>query len=137
MNFTHSIINSSQQAMYHTGPMDLLRLYTPHARMAGYGVVCFESNVPIAEYMTVHLRQTNNTVELYAGKWVVNYSLEPKVLICSDSQYLVHEVSLRARSWRLHNWVGKSGPVSNPHLWVELLDDLDANFTASHRPIHW
>ena len=41
-----------------------------------------------------------------------------------DSQYVILGAT-GARRWKIRGWVGSCGPVSNAHLWEELLNELD------------
>ena len=97
----------------------------------------YESNTSVASYLLLHLHQTNNIAELYASLWTVHHSTEPKIVVYSDSNYLVRGIALRAHSWRMRNWIGRSGPMSNPQLWSALLDAIQSRFTAENRHLRW
>ena len=53
----------------------------PHASIAGYRFVCFESDVLVAKCTPLHFRQKNDTAKLYASMWVVKYSTYSKYSI--------------------------------------------------------
>ena len=91
-------------------------------RVAGYGI--FSSDLlSISAYVPVHLRQTNNTAELFAVLRAIQL-LPPGRYACSDSSYVILGASGAARRSKLRGWTGSSGPVSNVEIWEQLLCEL-------------
>ena len=92
-------------------------------RVAGYGI--FSSDLlSISAYVPVHLRQTNNTAELFAVLRAIQLLPPGRYAFCSDSSYVILGASGAARRWKLRGWTGSSGPVSNVEIWEQLLREL-------------
>ena len=92
-------------------------------RVAGYGI--FSSDLlSISAYVPVHLRQTNNTAELFAVLRAIQLLPPGRHAFCSDSSYVILGASGAARRWKLRGWTGSSGPVSNVEIWEQLLSEL-------------
>ena len=92
-------------------------------RVAGYGI--FSSDLlSISAYVPVHLRQTNNTAELFAVLRAIQLLPPGRYAFCSDSSYVILGASGAARRWKLRGWTGSSGPVSNVEIWEQLLSEL-------------
>ena len=92
-------------------------------RVAGYGI--FSSDLlSISAYVPVHLRQTNNTAELFAVLRAIQLLPPGRYAFCSDSSYVILGASGAARRWKLRGRTGSSGPVSNVEIWEQLLREL-------------
>ena len=96
--------------------------------VGGYGVF---SNLPVSlsAPVPIHMKQTINTAEFPAAMQALRlHANEPKVAICTDSEYVLKGAQGAARRWQARGWVGSAGPVSNIPLWKELLQHLDSTF---------
>ena len=92
-------------------------------RVAGYGI--FSSDLlSVSAYVPVHLRQTNNTAELFAVLRAIQLLPPGRYAFCSDSSDVILGASGAARRWKLRGWTGSSGPVSNVEIWEQLLHEL-------------
>ena len=93
-------------------------------RVAGYGI--FSSGcLSISAYVPVHLRQTNNTAELFATVRALQLLPPGRYAFCSDSSYVILGASGVAKRWKIRGWKGSCGPVANVAIWEELLHELD------------
>ncbi|MBI4288827.1 MAG: ribonuclease HI [Chloroflexi bacterium] len=105
----------------------------------GYGVVvlCDGSS---EEFSAGYRRTTNNRMEILAAiKALENLLERSRVVLYSDSEYLVKAVSLGwAKKWRLKGWRRGTGePALNPDLWERLLrlceyHEVDFRWTRGH-----
>ena len=102
----------------------------PVGRLAGYGIFS-EHQIAIAAYVPDHLRQTNNTAELFAALRALQIFISGEIAICTDSQHVMLGADGAARRWKLRGWVGSSGLVPNVPLWEQLLTELPG------RTLHW
>ena len=96
--------------------------------VGGYGVF---STLPVSLSAPVplHMKQTINAAELLAALQALRlHADEPKIAICTDSEYVLKGAQGAARRWQARGWVGSAGPVSNIPLWKELLQLLDSTF---------
>ena len=97
-----------------------------------YGIYC-EGNLAISAYLHTHLRQTNNTTEIYAALQTLKLFPTGKVTVCTDSSLVQLGATGKAKKWALNNWVGSRGPLSNVELWKELLTELE----SPHYTVQW
>ena len=96
--------------------------------VGGYGVF---SNLPasLSAPVALHMKQTINAAEVLAALQALRlHANEPKVAICTDSEYVLKGAQGAALRWQARGWVGSAGPVSNIPLWKELLQHLDSTF---------
>ena len=92
--------------------------------VAGYGI--FSSDcLSILAYVPVHLRQTNNTAELFATVRALQILQPGRYAFCSDSSYVILGASGAAKWWKIGGRKGSCGPVANVAIWEELLHELD------------
>ena len=98
----------------------------------GYGIFS-ERLHAVGAQLPTHLRQTNNTAEIFAAFQMLKLFLHGKVAICTDLTVVYLGATGKARKWVLNNWVGSQGPLSNVNLWKELLCKLD----SPHRSVEW
>ena len=87
-------------------------------RLAGYGIFCDSW-----AYVPTDHGQTNKA-DFPAVLRALQIFTSGEVTICMDSQYVILGVVSAARRWKIRG-VGSSGPVSNVHLWEQLLIELD------------
>ena len=77
----------------------------------------------------LHMKQTINAAELLATLQTLRlHADEPKVAICTDSEYVLKRAQGAALRWQARGWVGSEGPVSNIPLWKEVPQHLDSTF---------
>jgi ribonuclease HI len=79
------------------------------------------------------LRGASTTLQLLAAK-----SRRLKVLMISDSEYLVKGMREWAPGWAARGWIRKAGPIENLALWQELarsvrLHDVQWTWVRGHR----
>ena len=104
-----------------------------------YGIYC-EGNLAISAYLHTHLRQTNNTAEIYAALQTLKRFPTGKVAVCTNSSLMQLGATGKAKKWALNNWVGPRGPLSNVELWKELLTELESPtvlFNGLKCPLMW
>ena len=96
--------------------------------VGGYGVFS-KLPVSLSAPVPLHMKQTINAAELMAALQALQlHANEPKVTICTDSEYVLKGAQGAALRWQARGWVGSAGPVSNVPLWKELLQHLDSTF---------
>ena len=76
-------------------------------------------------YVPVHLRQTNNTAELFATVRALQFLPPGRYAFCLDSSYVILGAAGTAKQWKLRSWKGSCGPVANVSIWEQLLHELD------------
>lgn len=85
-----------------------------------YWMHCFEENIEKEDY-AIEFNTTNNKMELTAVIKALQALKEPakkhKILVYSDSQYVVSGVSNWSTSWIAKGWKN----VKNSNLWQQLL----------------
>ena len=75
------------------------------------------------------MKQTINAAELLAPLQALRlHANEPKVAVCTDSEYVLKGAHGAAVRWQARGWVGWAGTVFNIPLWKELLQHLDSTF---------
>ena len=47
------------------------------------------------------------------------------VCVVTDSEYVYLGAAGKAEKWRSQGWMGTNGPLSNVHMWVELLELIE------------
>lgn len=68
---------------------------------------------------------TNNRMEMTAAIEALKELKSPsKVVLFTDSQYLMRGITEWLPNWIKKNWRTTSGPVANKDLWLELLSAL-------------
>ena len=93
-------------------------------RVAGYGI--FSSDLLlISAYVPVHLRQTNNTAELFATVRALQLLPPGRYAFCSNSSYVILGAAGAKKRWKLRGWKGSCGLVANVSIWDQLLHELD------------
>ena len=100
--------------------------------VGGYGIYS-EGTLAISAYLPTHLRQTNNTTEIYAALQTAKLFSIGKVGVCIDSSLVHLGATGKAKKWALNNWVGSRGPLSSVELWKELLTEIE----SPHRTVKW
>ena len=70
--------------------------------MGGYGIY-FEGNLAIGAYLPTHLRQTNNTAEIYAALQTLKLFFTGKVAVCTNSSLVHLDAIGKAKKWALNN----------------------------------
>lgn len=85
---------------------------------------------------SIHAPATTNNRMALAGASVVLELLGAKgarlrVLMISDSQYLIKGIREWVPSWRRRNWTRKGGPIENLSLWQQLVA------AASTHEVQW
>ena len=80
------------------------------------------------------IETTNNRMELQAAiEGLRAISDASKIVLTTDSRYVVQGITKWIKNWKALNWSrGKSGPVKNKDLWIEL--DRE---TQRHEEIDW
>ena len=81
------------------------------ARIAGYGIAT-ESGIRVTNYVPLHLRQTNNAVELYAAVRALQIVSNTRIAICTDSEYVLLGAQGAAKRWQCRGERGSSGKVA-------------------------
>ena len=81
--------------------------------MGGYGVF-WKLPVSLSAPLLLHMKQTINAAELLVALQALRlHANEPKVAICTDSEYVLKEAQGAALRWHARGWVGSAGPLSN------------------------
>ncbi|XP_075146740.1 ribonuclease H1 [Haematobia irritans] len=112
---------------------------------AGYGVY-FGDEHPLNVGKPVEGRVTNNVGEIQASIYAIKTAKLlgiKKLIICTDSQFLINSVTLWMKGWKAKNWTLRSGdPVKNVVDFKELdalLSDREVevkwNYVAAHKGI--
>lgn len=107
---------------------------------AGSGVIVFEDdNNPILLYGNYLKEGTNNIAELnalyYSLKLALNYQIDEKILIFSDSKYSIDSITNWAYTWKKNSWVKKDGEIKNLELIIkthELFEKLKNKIEISY-----
>ena len=81
-------------------------------RQGGYGGY-IEHCVSLSEHMPLGMKKTHKAAELMAALRTLELHRVGKIVICSDSEYVLLGVKGPAKRWRIKGWVGSCGPVSN------------------------
>ena len=71
-----------------------------------FGVIAYENSNQIITYSEFHESTTSNRMELLGVLWVIKNCNFNKLVIFSDSQYVVNGFNI----WR-HNWIKKIGKL--------------------------
>ncbi len=117
-----------REELRHTTDKPQVTIYTDGACLknpgpGGYGVVVF-CNGQRRELSGGFRLTTNNRMEILAAiEGLKSLKRPSKVLLYSDSQYLVNAIQQGwAKRWRASGWMrGKGQPAINPDLWKQLL----------------
>jgi ribonuclease HI len=93
--------------------------------VGGYGVHAVQ-NGTVHEFGGYAYGTTNNQMELVAAIKALDYARKAargaKVVIISDSKYVVSGITEWSKSWVKRGWRNAKGePVANRELWMELI----------------
>lgn len=86
-----------------------------------FGVMAYENNQLVLTYSEFHEPTTSNRMELLGVLWVIkNFNLL-KLIIYSDSQYVVNGFNIWRHNWVKKNWKTASNQeVLNLDIWLDL-----------------
>ncbi|XP_013099414.1 ribonuclease H1 [Stomoxys calcitrans] len=112
---------------------------------AGYGVY-FGDEHPLNIGKPVEGRVTNNVGEIQASIYAIKTAKLlgiKKIVICTDSQFLINSVTLWMKGWKAKNWKLRNGdPVKNVDDFKQLDEllsgkevDVKWNYVAAHNGI--
>lgn len=130
--------------------LNTLRIYTdgstnPNPGCGAYAYIILDNNnVVIRKYAMSFESTTNNRMELmpliFALQWlrsepvaINKHSTYDKIIITSDSEYLILGVKGRMAKWKNNEWRSTSGKVVNIDLWKKLDDLLQVFFNIEFR----
>lgn len=90
----------------------------------GYGVVIIDKETgERTEYKQGYVETTNNRMELRGAIRALEElsNADGKILLKSDSQYVIKGITEWINSWQKNNWINSSKkPVENSDLWKKL-----------------
>ena len=93
----------------------------------GWGAILKAEGVPEKELSGGENHTTNNRMELMGAIAGLEAIKRPcKVILTSDSQYLVNSITKGwVYNWQEKNWIKNEKPVPNTELWKRLLVQLE------------